>query len=69
MHIDELDDIVNEYNNKYHRTIKIKPADVEDGSYININRKIYDEDPKFKIGDHVIISKYKNNFAKGYPAT
>ena len=64
MHIHKLDDIVNEYNNTYHRTIKIKPADVKDNAYINIGKKVNDKDPKFKIGDHLRISKYKNIFAK-----
>ena len=36
MYIDKLDDIVNEYNNTYHRTIKMKPVDVKDNKYINI---------------------------------
>ena len=60
--IDKLDDIVNEYNNKYHRTIKMKPID----TYINIGKELNNNDPKFKVGDHVRISKYKNIFAKGY---
>ena len=59
--IGKLDDIVNEYNNTYHRTIKMKPIDVKDNTYID-----FDNDPKFKVGDHVRISKYKNIFAKGY---
>ena len=66
MHIDKLDDIVNEYNNTYHRTIKMKPIDVKDNTYINIGKESNDKDPKFKVGDHVRISKYKNIFAKGY---
>ena len=36
MHIDKLDDIVNEYNNAYHRKIKMKPIDVKDNIYILI---------------------------------
>ena len=64
--IDKLDDIVNEYNNKYHRAIKMKPIDVNDNRYINIGKEINDKDPKFKVGDHVRISKHKNIFAKGY---
>ena len=55
-----------EYNNTYHRTIKIKPVDVKDNTYINFNKEDNDKDPKFKVGDHVKISKYKNIFAKGY---
>ena len=50
----------------YHRTIKMKPADVKSNTYINSNKKINNKDPKFKIGDIVRISKYKNIFAKGY---
>ena len=37
MYIDKLDDIVNEYNKTYHRTIKMKPVDVKDDAYINFN--------------------------------
>ena len=64
--IDKLDDIVNEYNNTYHRTIKMKPIDVKDNTYINIDKEVNDEDPKYKCEYHVRISKYKNIFAKGY---
>ena len=67
VYIDKLDDIVDEYNNTYHTIIKIKPVDVKDNTYINTNKEINnDKDPKFKVGDHVRISKYKNIFAKGY---
>ena len=66
VYIDKLDDIVNEYNNTYHRTIKMKPVDVKDNTYIDFKKEINDKDPKFKVGDHVRISKYKNIFAKGY---
>ena len=66
VYIDKLDNIVNEYNNSYHRTIKMKPIDVKDNTYINIDKEVNDNDPKFKVGDHVRISKYKNIFAKGY---
>ena len=61
---DKLDDIVNEYNNTYHRTIKMKPVDVKDNTYINFKKEVNDKSPKFS--DHVRISKYKNIFAKGY---
>ena len=66
MYIDKLEDIVNEYNNTDHRAIKMKPADVKNNTYINIDKEINDKDPKFKVGNHVTISKYKNIFAKGY---
>ena len=72
VYIDKLDDIVNEYNNTYHRTIKMKPDDVKDNAYIDSmelhsSKEVNDKDPKFKVRDHVRISKYKNIFAKGYP--
>ena len=66
MDIDKLDHIVNEYNNTYHRTIKIKPDDVKDNTYNDSSKDVNDKDPRFKIGDQVKISKYKNIFAKGY---
>ena len=66
VYIDKLDDIVNEYNNTYHRTIKMNLIDIKDSIYINIGKEVNDKDPKFKVGDHVKISKYKNIFAKGY---
>ena len=66
VYIGKLDDIVIEYNNTYHRTIKMKPIDVKDNTYINIGNDVNDKDPKFKVGDHLRISKYKNIFAKGY---
>ena len=71
MCINKLDDIVNEYNNTYDRIIKIKPVDVKDNTYIDLmglrsSEEVNDKDPKFKVGDHVRIFKYKNIFAKGY---
>ena len=66
VYIDKLDDIVNEYNNTYHTTIKMKPIDVKDNTYINTDKEINNKDPKFKVGDRVSISKYKNIFAKDY---
>ena len=66
VYIDKLDDIVNEYNNTYHRTIKMKPVDVKGNTYIDSNKEVNDQDPEFQVGDHVRISKCKNIFAKGY---
>ena len=57
VYIDKLDDIVDEYNNTYHTTIKMKPADVKDNTYINADKEINNKDPKFNVGDHVRISK------------
>ena len=64
--IDKLDDIAGEYNSTYHRTIKMKPVDVKDNTYVDFKKEVNDKDPKFKVGDHVRISKYKSIFAKGY---
>ena len=64
VYIDNLSDIVSEYNNTYHRTIKIKPVDVKDNKYIDFNKEVNDKDSKFKVGDHVRISKYKNILLK-----
>ena len=64
--IDKLDDIVDENNNTYHTIIKMKLADVKDNTYINADKEINNKDHKFKVGDYVRISKYKNIFAKGY---
>ena len=61
-----MDDTVGEDNNTYHRTIKMKPVYVKDKTYIDFLKKVNDENPKFKVGDHVKISKYKNIFVKGY---
>ena len=63
--IDKLDDIVNKHNNTYHSTIKMKPVDVKSSTYIEASKEVNQKDPKFKIGDTVRISKYKNIFAKG----
>ena len=59
VYIDKLDDIVDEYNNTYYTTIKIKPIDVKDNTNINADKEINNKDPKFKVGDHVRTSKYK----------
>ena len=64
MYIDKLDDIVDEYNNTYHRTFKMKPLDVNWSTYIDFSVKHNDKDPKFKVDDHVKISKYINIFTK-----
>ena len=66
VYLDVLNDIVDEYNNTYYRTIKVKPIDVGDDSFAQYNEEFNEKDPKFEIGDHVRISKYKNIFAKGY---
>ena len=71
VYINKLDNIVNEYNNTYHRTIKMKPVVVKDKTYIDSmelysSKEVHDKDPKLKVGDRVRISKYENIFAQGY---
>ena len=66
VYINQLDDIVNKYNNTYHSTIKTKPVDVKSSTYIDSSKEINDKDPELKIGDIVIISKCKNIFPKDY---
>ena len=65
-YVDVLDDIVNKYNNSVHKTIKMKPIDVTDDSFAECNEESNKKNPKFNVGDHVRISKYKDVFAKGY---
>ena len=62
----KLNDRVNKYHNANYSTIKMKPAYVKWNTYIHCSKKINDKNPKFKIGDNVRISKYKNNFSKSY---
>ena len=66
VYYDMLNDIVDKYNNTVHKSIKMKPIDVKDNTYLDSKKEVNNKDPKFKVGDHVRISKYKNNFAKGY---
>ena len=64
VYIDKLDDLVNGYNNTYHSAIKLKP--VKSSTYLDSGIENNDKDPKFEVGDHVRISKYKNIFGKSY---
>ena len=66
VYIDVLNDLINEYNNTINRTVKMKPIDVTNDSYVEYKEESNKKDPKFKVNDHVRISKYKNIFAKGY---
>ena len=60
VYFDVFDDIVNKYNNTVHRTIKMKPIDVTSDSYAEYNDDSNKSKPKFKVGDHVRISRYRN---------
>ena len=66
VYIDVLNDIVNRYNNTVHKTIKMKPIDVTNYSYAEYSEDFNKKGPKFKVNDHVRISKYKKCFAKRY---
>ena len=66
VYIDVLDDIVRKYNNTVYSSIKMKPKDVTDVKYVEYSEETNKKSPKFKVGDNVSISKYKNIFAKGY---
>ena len=61
-YFDVLDDIVNEYNNRVHRTIKMKPIDVTSDSYAQDNENVNKKDPKFKVGDREKIFKIQKHF-------
>ena len=52
VYINKLDDIAVEYNNTYHRTIKMKPVDVKDNTDVDFEKEVNDKDPKFKVGDY-----------------
>ena len=71
VYIDKLDDIVNEYNNTYHRTIKmkLKPVDVKNNTYIDSSKEVNDKDPKFKAGDQVRIQNTRIFMLKDTPET
>ena len=66
VYIDVLNDIVNKYINTVYKTIKMKPIELTSDSYVEYNEESNKKNPKFKVGDHVRISKYKNIFAKVY---
>ena len=71
VYFDVSDDIVNKYNNTVHRATKMKPINVKGNTYVysmglHSKKEVNDKDSKFKVADHVRISKYKNIFGKGY---
>ena len=62
VHIDKLDDIVNKYNNTYHRTTKMKPVDVKSSTYIDSSKEINNKDPKLKLVTFFEYPNIKNIF-------
>ena len=66
VHFNVLNDIVDKCNNVHHKAIKMKPVDVKIDSFVEYNEESNEKHPKFKVGDRVRISKYKNIFGNGY---
>ena len=64
VYVDKLDDAVNEYNNTYHRTIKMRPIKIKNNTYFDYIKEVNNKDPKFKVDEHVRISKYKTFLLK-----
>ena len=62
VYFNDLDDIVKKYSNTVHSSIKMKPKDVTDDSFVEYSEETNKKDPKFKVADYVRISKYKNIF-------
>ena len=69
LYIDQLHDVINEYNNTYYTRIKMRLIDVKSSMYIDFSVKNNDQNPQFEVDDHVEISKYKNIFVKVYTPT
>lgn len=64
-------ELIDKHNNKFHRTIKMTPNKVDSSNEKNLLDTVYNnlkvcKIAKFKVGDHVRISKYKHIFEKGY---
>ena len=66
MYIHKLDDTVNKCNNRYYKAIKMRLVDINPRMYIGFNLENKMEGLKFKVANHVIISKYKNIYTKCY---
>ena len=66
VYFDVLVDVVDKYNNTVHSSIKMKPKDVAEESFVEYVEESNEKDPKFKISDHVRSSKYKNLFSNGF---
>lgn len=76
-YVDILQDLINAYNHSVHRSIKMRPCDVNSNNIMTVWRNLYSKgknenintntfNPKFRVGDYVRISKYKHIFQKGY---
>ena len=65
VYVDQSDDIVNKYNNTYHRIIKLKSTEVKKSTYFDFDVTSNEKDPKFKVDAYVRISECKSIFTKG----
>ena len=63
---DKLDNVIDKYNDTYHRTVAMKSADVESNSYTDFKKENNKEGSKFKVNGHARISKYKNTLCRGH---
>jgi hypothetical protein len=68
-----IQNLVNSYNNSYHRTIKMKPSQVSNENREKIYKNLFNDQIekinfKFSIGEYVRISEEKKIFSKGYTA-
>ena len=61
-YVDKFNNIVNENNNTYNWTIKMKPVDLKSNIYINCSKEINDKDAKFEIAEIVRMTKYKKDY-------
>ena len=64
VYLDKLDDTVDQYNNTYHSTIKMKLVDVKSRTYIDFNKENNKGDPKYQVGDHIRKSIFKKYLQK-----
>ena len=61
VYINKLDDIINKYNNTYHRAIKIKPIDVKDVTHVDFIKEFDEEYLKLMINlKLVVMSEFQN---------
>lgn len=75
-YVDILQDLLYSYNHSFHRSIKMRPCDVNSNNIMTVWRNLYEKNdrkslgnvgkPKFKVGDYVRITKHKHIFQKGY---
>ena len=72
---DFLSEFTYNYNHSFHRTIGMRPINVNEKTYDEVFENLYGKwtgkvsPPKFQIGDKVRVSRYKSTFAKGYEMT